>query len=195
MKKKLNKKKVISILILLIAIITLIFLIGRTFSRYESKANINENIDVAFWVVDDTFKTQTIVLEDIYPSDDEYTYEFSVLNNDGTKVAETALQYEIVITTTTNMPLTYRIEKNGNPCTIEETLSKDSSNTYTKSLRLNPTTNGLKFDKTRTEQFTKKVKDDFVLYVTFPESYKNHEEYADLIECIDIQLTATQIIS
>ena len=196
MTKKINKKKVLGILILIIIIITLIFLIGRTFSRYESKATTEKNLNVAFWVVDDTFKTETIILEDIYPSStEEFTYDFSVLNNDGTKVAETAMQYEIVIKATTNMPLQYRIERNGVPCTIVETVYKDSAGTYFKELKLDSATNGLNFDAERTEGFTKKLEDEFTIYVTFPEQYKSEPLYADLIENINIQLSAKQVIS
>ena len=47
------------------------------------------------------------------PRAEEYSYTFSVSNNDNAKRTETSLEYDLKIITTTNLPLTYEVGTGG----------------------------------------------------------------------------------
>ena len=188
-KKKL--RKILLILLLIAIIITAIILIRNTLARYESDATSEKDVDVAFWTVDNSFKTQRMLIKDIYPSDTSFNYTFSVSNfevtedgNNVTKRAETDLEYELVLTTTTNLPLEYTFQKNGSSCLKTEKLYADEDGTYYKEMRLPVSRMNHGTDST----------DTYVLKVTFPKANYTNVDYADLIEYIKIDLSAKQII-
>ena len=105
-KKKLKKSMLILFLIAII-IIAIIF-IRNTLSRYETVAISEKDVDVAFWMLHDDFQSASMIIQDIYPSSNSFDYSFQVSNfeadEDGTinKRAETDLEYNLTITTTTN---------------------------------------------------------------------------------------------
>lgn len=188
-------RKIFIVIILILIIIIAIILIRNTLARYESNATSNKDVDVAFWFVDNSFKTDRLLVEDIYPSDVSFDYTFTVSNYDVEnaeeavyKKAETDLSYEITITTTTNLPLEYEIQKNGTTCTKIENIITDSDGTYYKQIKLETDANALVM-----EQGTD-ITDTFVIKVKFPKANYTNTEFADLIESIKLDLTAKQII-
>ena len=186
-----NKKRVIKcliILILLIVIIVTTIQIRKTLARYETTTTAEREVDVAFWIVDNDFKSDRILIEDIYPASTPYTYTFSVSNFNDTKNADTDLEYEIVLTSTTNLPLSYQITKNGVTCTKAERLYKDANETVFREIKLETDANSL------TMPHETNKTDTFVLQVTFPQGYSANAEYADLMEDIKIDLNAIQKI-
>ena len=192
-KKKIRKCLVI--LLLIAIIIAVIILIRNTLARYETTATSDKDVDVAFWVVDNSFKSDRMLIENIYPSDTSFDYTFTVSNfemvEDGetiTKRAETDLDYELVLTTTTNLPLEYEIQKNGSTCQKTENIYADSDGTYYREIKLETDKNNLVM-KQGTD-----TTDTFVVKVTFPKSNYTNVEYADLIEYIKLDLTARQVI-
>lgn len=186
-----NKKKLVKCLIIISLIIIIIVAavqIRKTLARYETTTTAQRDVDVAFWIVDNDFKSDRILIEDIYPSTTPYEYKFTVSNFSDTKSAETDLDYEIVITATTNLPLSYEITKNGTTCTKTEELYTDEYGTVYREIKLETKANSLNMlQETDTT-------DTFILKVTFPKSYSANSEYADLMEDIKIDLTATQKI-
>ena len=185
-----DKKKIIKSLIiisLIIIIITVSIQIRKTLARYETTTSSEKDVDVAFWIVDNDFKSDRILIEDIYPSAVPYEYTFSVSNFSDTKNAETDLEYEILITTTTNLPLSYTITREGVTCTKTETL-ENINGTINRKILLETDANNLFIEHEND------TTDDFVLKVTFPQSYSANPEYADLMEDIKIDLTARQRI-
>ena len=186
-----NKKKLFKSLIiisLLIIIIAVAVQIRNTLARYETTANTTRDVDVAFWIVGNSFKTQRLLIQDIIPRNEPYTYQFTVSNFEGTKKAETDLEYNLVITSTTNLPLNYTIKKNGETYAATERLYQDDDGTYYRELKL-----GTEAEKFIFEQGTDST-DTYVLSVTFPLENNTNLEYADLIENIQINLSAQQII-
>lgn len=188
-KKKLRKS--LLILLLIAIIIIAIILIRNTLARYETTATSEKDVDVAFWTIDNSFKSERLLIKDIYPSDTSFNYTFTVSNfevaEDGTTVtkrAETDLNYDLVLTTTTNLPLEYTIQKNGSSCTKNETLYADEDGTYYKEIRL---------PQSRMNQGAD-ITDTYVIKVNFPKSNYTNVDYADLIEYIKIDLSAKQII-
>ncbi len=182
-------RKSIRVLLLIAIIIIAIILIGRTLARYETTATSDKDVDVAFWVIDNDFKTGTVLIKDIYPSNDSFDYTFSVSNfeikeNGGIgKRAETDLEYELTLTATTNLPLEYQIEKNGQVIDSKEEIITDQDGTYYKKFSLGAD------QMTQGEDTT----DKFVIKVKFPRQNVMNENYADLIEYVKLDLNAKQI--
>ena len=100
------------IIIIFVLLIILVLVLKTTLARYSSSGKSEANVDVAFYLLKEQTLSQTIALEEMQPSDDIYTYTFSVANNDGTDRTETALKYTIAIRMTTNLPLTYGLYMN-----------------------------------------------------------------------------------
>ena len=197
-----NKKAFFKILIVILLLIIIIFTfiqIRNTLARYETTATAERDVEVAFWVVDNDFKSDRILIKDIFPKSTPFEYTFTVSNFSGTKSAETDLEYEFVITTTTNLPLSYEIIKKNETqdpeddktCTKEEQLKTDADGTYYREIKLqtDPNTN-----KIFTMDSESDITDTFVMKVTFPQEYNANEQYADLMEDIKIDLTARQVI-
>ena len=185
-KKKIRKCLVI--LLLIVIIIAVIILIRNTLARYETTATSDKDVDVALWIVDNSFNSDRLLIKDIYPSDTAFTYTFTVSNFSDTKKAETDLDYELVLTTTTNLPLEYEITKNGATCKKTEQLYADDDGTYYREIKLETNKNNLVM-----RQGTD-ITDTFVVKVTFPKSNYTNVEYADLLEYVKIDLTAKQLI-
>ena len=187
-KKKL--KKSLLVLLLIVVIIIAIILIRRTLAKYETTATSDKDLDVAFWIIDDDFKTGNVLIKDIYPSNDTFDYTFAVSNfkkeDNGSisKRAETDLEYEIVLTATTNLPLEYQIVKNGQILNANQELISDDDGTYYRKISL-----GTAQMKQGTD-----ITDNFTIKVKFPRSNYLQSEYADLIEDIKLDLSAKQII-
>ena len=187
-KKKL--KKCMIILFLIVIIIIAIIFIRNTLSRYETVATSEKDVDVAFWMLHDDFQSANMIIEDIYPSNNSFDYSFSVSNfeaeQDGTinKRAETDLEYQLKITTTTNLPLEYVIEKNGENLTTQQNIITDEDGTYYKEIIIEPS------QMVQGEDIT----DNYVIKVTFPKENDTNAEYSDLIEYIKLEINAEQII-
>ena len=191
--KKTIKKSLI-IISLIIIIIVAIIQIGKTLARYESAATTTRDVDVAFWVVDNSFQTQRILINDIYPSDDAFEYEFTVSNvNASGKSAEVDLEYEILLTATTNLPLSYNITKNGETCDLENILEADADGTYYRKIKIGKVVDSEFVSKHEMKQ-EDDVTDEYCIQVTFPKENSTNLDYADLMEYINIDLSAKQVI-
>lgn len=205
-----NKKRLFKSLIIILLIIVIIVTaiqIRKTLARYETTTEAERNIDVAFFIMDESIQEQKLLIEDIYPRDETYTYTFTVSNSKNNKIAETDIEYNLVITTTTNLPLIYEIQKNGVTYSgITETLYNDESGTVYKKIDFATEENSypLVMDTISSTTFNKtKITDEYTLVVKFPtQSYvggvevNNRENlnYPDLMEDIKITLSARQKI-
>jgi len=177
------------IISLLIIIIFAFIQIRNTLARYETTTTTEREVDVAFWMLDTSFASERLLIDEIYPSNTPYEYTFTVSNFEGTKRAETDLEYDIVLTATTNLPFEYEIQKGGVTCTKTEQLITDDDGTYYKQMTINPAAS----DDFILENETNET-DTFVIKVTFPKSNSSNENYADLMEDIVLDLSAIQII-
>ena len=109
-------RKLLIIVALIIIIILAVFRIRGSLSRYESQAIITGTTDIAFWVVDDTYQYKTLTLVDLYPSEEKFQSQLCSVSNfkeDGTdiKMSDTKMSYYLVLTTTTNLPLSFEVKK------------------------------------------------------------------------------------
>ena len=124
------------------------------------------------------------------PQDEPYTYNFIVANNNGEKRCETNMEYTLTITTTTNLPLTYKLylnekytDLNSKNIIISEETAPDDDGTYFKTIK----TNKLTFSHEKDES------NIYQLVVEFPKQY-NTTDYQDSVEAIIINVDSKQII-
>lgn len=186
-KKKL--RKIIIILLLIVGIVVAFVKIKDTLARYASKVSAEKKVDVAFYLMDNSFKDDAkLILDDILPSETAYEYTFTVSNSNGVKISETTMEYDVIITATTNLPLTYTIEKDGEACSTQETIIQDDYGTYYKQISILSDDNDLVFEHS-TESTN-----EFVIKVLFPKSYSTASEYADLIENVRLEVSGRQVI-
>lgn len=175
------------ILVLCLLIIARIFVL--VLSKYESISDSYANVDIAFYLLKEDYKTMTINLASLLPQDNAYTFEFSIGNQAGEDIAEVDIEYELTLRTTTNLPLTYDLYMNqkytdtGATSIIKENkVEKDEDGTY--------------FRTITTEKndllYTQGTTNIYQLVVYFPANY-NHEQYQDIIELLEINVNAQQI--
>lgn len=175
------------ILILSCLIIARIFIL--VLSKYESISNSYANVDIAFYLLKEDYKTMTIDLASIVPRDNEYIFEFSIGNQEGEQIAEVDLEYELTLRATTNLPLGYKLYLN------EEYTSEGSTNII-KENTVNADEYGTYFRMMTTEKILLKYTEGktnlYQLVVTFPQNY-NSEIYQNVLELLEINVNAEQV--
>jgi uncharacterized protein YxeA len=186
MSRRRRKNKLYSkVILIFVLVVILILILKGTFARYSSSGKSEANVDVAFYLLKEEQLSQTVALEEMQPSDDVYTYTFSVANNDGTNRTETALKYTISIKMTTNLPLTYSLYMNEGTENLFEnyTTEQDEDNTWFKQITSSECEFGFETDQQNT----------YKLEVKFPKEY-NSVEYQGIIEALEIKVDSEQIV-
>lgn len=175
------------ILILCLLIIARIFVL--VLSKYESIANSYANVEIAFYLLKEDYKTMTINLAELLPKDNAYVFDFSIGNEDGIEMAEVDLEYELSLRTTTNLPLTYELymnedytDENATNIIKENNVALDEQGTYFRTMTTDKIYLSYKEAKTNLYQ----------LVVYFPANY-NQETYQDIIELLEINVNAQQV--
>lgn len=177
------------ILVLCLLIIARIFVL--VLSKYESIANSYANVEIAFYLLKEDYKTMTINLAELLPQDNAYVFDFSIGNEDGIKMAEVDLEYELSLRTTTNLPLTFELYMNekytdeGATNIIKENnIALDEQGTYFRTMTT---------DKVYLS-YKEGVTNLYQLVVHLPANY-NQEIYQDIIELLEINVNAQQVTS
>jgi len=189
-----NKKKqrlYTKLVILVLCLIIILRIFNLVLSKYESVTNSNANVDIAFYLLKEDYQTMTTNLEALSPKDDAYIYTFSIGNQDGEKIAETDLIYDLSIRTTTNLPLTYELYMNEEYDDIgaediikTNTINQDEDGTIFRNI----TTNSV------TLKYTEGVTNIYQLVVYFPSNY-DKENYQNILELLEITVDAKQLVS
>ena len=190
----LNKKRFKSIAfgsLMIVLLVVTIFLIPTTLSRYSTSTDSSAETQVAFYLLKATYQTSTVLLEEITPRNTPYTYSFAISNTNGTNRAETNLQYDLSIRTTTNLPLTYELylnsvytDNNADEIITSSTTTQDDDGTY------------FNIFSTDTEYFSHQYNqtNNYQLVVYFPSNYVD-EMYQDIIELIEIRIESQQVLT
>lgn len=177
----------LAILVLCMLIIARIFVL--VLSKYESISDSYANVDIAFYLFKEDYKTMTVNLADIEPRDDAYIFEFTIGNQDGIEIAETDLEYELTLRTTTNLPLTFELYKNQQYTDLD-------AKSIIKEENILPDEYGTYFRTMTTEKsflpYTQGITNLYQLVVEFPANY-NQEKYQDIIELLEIKVNAQQV--
>ena len=177
--------------ILFIVTIIAISTFKLTQARYETNTTIKVAPSLAFFIVDVESQTGQIKLESMVPSTTPYLYKFNVSNFDDSsnKMANVDLTYSIEIITTTNMPLNFRIFKGSNMEVNEidsDTVTTDENGVYYRHLVINGVS---------VLEHSTRSTDVYTLWVEFPIEYNNYpEEYAGIIDLVDIKINAEQVV-
>jgi len=182
--KKMIKNRAHFVLLLCILLV-IVSIIGITYSRYESEGLSNPDIETALYLLKEEYKSMSICLEDIHPSDVANLYTFSISNNDGKYRAEVNLEYEVEIISTTNLPLEYDVYIKGTDesVIVTDVVEQDEDGTYFRKIKLNK----------RSFSYEKDETDTYVLEVMFDSKY-NDISYQDIIESIEINVKSNQVI-
>ena len=181
-----NNRLKLEIIILLILLVMLCLLIPFTLSRFKTEARGDAPIDIAFYLLNDTYTHENITLDEMKPGD-EKSYTFSVSNTDGTNRSEVTLEYEVVVRTTTNLQLEYELEEITSGEDVDVVLSSnvvaDEDGTYFKEIKTSSETFEYSNDRTKLYKLT----------IKYPETLKSHKNQG-LCENIEIKILSKQKI-
>ncbi len=187
-----KKRFLLFSLLLLTSLMTVLCLVGSTYSSYESKARLTSDIDRAIYLIDVSEMEFNIDPEKIVPSDEPYIYRFSVSNFNETQENELDIEYSLTITTTTNLPLTFELYKDQNYGDNGITNIFSNSN-------LKQDIDGAWYRVYETNQkytmpYGSRVTHVYTLVVNFPSSYANSDVYAGCVENIEVAIKSNQIV-
>ena len=162
-----------------------ILLVGVTYSFFKNENNLFANQDIAKFVFEaEETNTISVPLTDINPGDST-SYTFQVANNVDEVVSQVTINYQCIIKTYHLMPLEIKLFKTGSVeeliLTCDETFSRDEDN----QLVCNSIVQQMAYDN--------KVSHDYRLDIKFPDEY-NSEDYANLVDYIDIDIRSWQDI-
>ena len=173
--------KYIAIFLLVVFIINIMEI---TYSKYSSSANGDAAANIAFFIVDVGTYENTISLNNLEPSNNDYIYKFTVNNFKNNKRTNDKLDYSIEFVTTTKLPLTYNIYKEGTNNIITSNEIIQDGDMYFNKLNTNEA-GSFSYEENQTEEYT--------LVVNFPITYNDKpDEYQGLIDSFMIKINATQ---
>ena len=173
--------KYIAIFLLVVFIINIMEI---TYSKYSSSANGDAAANIAFFIVDVGTYENTISLNNLEPSNNDYIYKFTVNNFKNNKRTNVKLDYNLEFVTTTNLPLTYKIYKEGTNNIITSNEIIQDVDMYFNKLSTNEA-GSFSYEENQTEEYT--------LVVNFPITYNDKpDEYQGLIDSFMIKINATQ---
>ncbi|MEG0995066.1 MAG: hypothetical protein RSE91_03785 [Bacilli bacterium] len=187
-------KKRYLIFALLLSVLSFIsfYCIRVTYASYESRANLNLNVDNALYLFNETVSAFNINIDGIVPSSTPYISTFKVANYNNSRESDVDLSYTISIMTTTNIPLEYKLYRNedynNNASTsIIKTTSivKDSDGAWYKILNINDV---------RVFPYKERKQDIYTLVINFPPRYASTLNYAGEIENIEVKIESKQIL-
>lgn len=189
--KKFDKKRLrmsLKLSFVFIVLIVVINIIGTTYTRYETSAELNAKANIAYFILDSGNYTNTISLDGLTPSEDVHNFVINVSNFKDSKRADVNIEYTITLEATTNIPLSFQLLKNesGTPTDVISTTSYyQDGDMYIKEMT-SDTTFTMNYDSNITHQFT--------LAVTFPEIYKNMpNNYQGKIDLLTVTIHAEQV--
>lgn len=177
---KLNK-----VFILIALLIILLLIMPISYSIFYSQKDSNITVDAAYYVIDTNIISDTIKLDDIIPSEENYNYVFTISNYKDGYRSETDMEYDLVIKTTTNLPLNYSLylnDENQNIFSGDEIIT-DEDGMYFRKLTTSTKTLSHLNDEINT----------YTLSVNFPKTYEDSLiDYS--VEAIIIEINSRQII-
>ena len=186
-----NKSRLIISGVLLILVVVLIIFISLdifTYSKYEKQVTSNNDLSTAIYLLDDKYQTITVKIPDVIPSNNQYTYTFSVSNFKNDLHCDTNLEYIVHIRTTTNLRIDYELYDtldidDATSIIATNNVVLDSDGTYFRHIYTNKNTMLYSEDKT----------DYYTLLLNFPIDYKD-SKYSGVPEVIEINIESRQIL-
>ena len=191
-----SKKKFIlisKINFLILVFILLINIMPVTFSKYQSIGTGNINSNIAFYLLESTYVTEQVKLNDLVPSDNPYVFNFTIGNQRDDDVSEVDIEYVLQIITTTNLPLRYELYKNCN------FLDNSSVNLITDAnTEISQDEYGTYFQKfsigTEYLYYSEPLTNEYTLVVYFDKS-NNDAKYQGMVEAVKISIDSKQMVN
>ena len=173
-------------------LVAIVNIVGKTYTRYETKVDVSAEASVAIYVLDQGTYESSISLTGLTPSLEPKYYSFYVSNFDSAHGrSKVDLNYTIRFEVTTNIPLVYEIVRNENfnsgytNIIQNTTIRQDDDNVFYKVFSNNNT-----YSSTHSSNQT----DQYMIKVIFPESYKDYpDSYQGIIELFSIIVDASQV--
>lgn len=189
MKKHLEYKIRFIIFVLLISgsLFLGIFLLNKTYSKYNSVVDTNVEISNAIYIFKEGTTNFNIDLNGIVPSESSYIYAFSISNFNNDKRSDVNIKYNIGLITTTNIPLTYQIYYGNNKTNIidnYDTVQDEDGAWYNKFTIKKDFNMDYSIDQT----------DIFYLVVNYSIENKLNDTYSDCIDSIEVKIDSHQVV-
>lgn len=183
-------KLAFKIAILFICLVLIIYFTPSALSKYESITSSVADSHIAFYLLDENYYRQGMKIEDIQPRSESYVYSFTVANFNANIRTEVALEYDLTIITTTNLPLQYELYINELPTAngatnkiVTDVTTTDTDLTYFRTM----TTPKQEFGITNNQVNT------YYLVVNFASTYMDYS-YQDIMEYVEIVINSKQIV-
>lgn len=189
-RKGIRVKRRIKLVMAIFVLLLVHRIVFNSFSLYESNASTSANIEVAYFLLADTYEVQTIMLDDMQPGDtkevDIAVSNYYVDETGQEVISETDMEYTLGLRTTTNLPLEYSVYLNqdsesGTDIVQMDTI-QDEDDTYYYQL----------VEDTREFSYETGQTNTYTLQITMPEEY-NNVEYQDVLECVEVVVDGQQI--
>ena len=169
-----------------------ISLIRTTNASYKTSTNLAIKPDFAAFIFQEEMFEFIMETSGIKPRDESYVYSFTVANYNDQKECDIDLTYTINISTTTNLPLEYKLYK-------DEDYTLSSSTNLLNSKKVvqdedNSWYNEYTIDNIYEMYYSVNTKHVYYLVVNFDKDYGDNIEYANLIDNIRINIEAKQLI-
>lgn len=180
-------------LVLIASLILAVYLLRVAYSRYEIRSRLIANIDKALYVFESEQVQFNILPEKMVPSDEAYTYKFSVSNYNDEQVSDVDLTYHLRIRTTTNLPIILKMYRNELPdaegaidlLENKRVPAQDIDGAWYYVYEINDD-----FEM----PYDKNIEDIYTLEIFFPAEFSKNIEYANAIENIEISLESKQMV-
>ena len=186
-----KKRFLIVILVMFLLIVIAIRLLQIAYAAYESQAKLNANINQALYILEAGGMDFNIDLDKIEPSPDPYIYKFSISNFEGNRHSDVDIEYQINLTTTTNLPLRYELYRNEN---YDEATATDLFENATIKQDIDGAWyNYLEGTEKYLFPYTEDMTDIYTLVIYFPEENKTTTDYADNLENIEVEIKSNQV--
>lgn len=187
-----KKRFLLFALVLLLFLFLATYLFQVAYARYEAKTKLNGNIQKALYIFGDDVQIINLFEDGIVPSDEAYTYKFSVSNFNEKNRSDVNIKYDLKIRTTTNLPITIELYRNENygDSNITNLFSgakivQDEDNAWYRVY---------KAADTYEMSYEDKVTDIYTMVIKFPSSYGEDTTYADYLESIELYLDSYQVV-
>ena len=187
------KKRFLKVsLVFAFSIILIVFLVTRAYGSYITTAKLRADIDKAIYIFEEEKLSFNIDENKIIPSNDPYTYVFSVQNYNTSQTSDVDLTYNINIRSTTNLPLEIKLYRN-------ENYNASGATNIIGSPTLRRDADGAWY-KLYTESddypmnYNSNTKDIFTLVINFPKAYSIDTTYVDITENIEVIINSKQVI-
>jgi len=160
-------------------------ILSVTLAKYASSASGTGTATVAAMAGSVEGKPISMLLDNLRPGGEARTLDFQVVNYSGDAISEVALDYEIKVETTGNLPLTFALSADGTENVVQTgPVLQDS--TVGENGTAEQVLSGGAFPLTGEKQAHA-----YTLTVTWPEE-KNDAGYADEIDLVTVTVTARQ---